>query len=437
MTSVFIFRRDFRLIDNLGLIKTANYCLKHGLKILPVFIYNIEQVSKKNDYKSDNAIAFMVGAIEDLKKRLSKYDGKLYTFKSDNDVKVLKNISSKVDIKMIAFNSDYTPYAKKRDSLIEAYCKKQQIICCYYRDYLLSDCPSNLLKEDRNVYTTFTPFKNNAYNYLSKNKVVITPFKAGKNIFSKPKLSQESIDTKKSIIVPTRQQALKLLVKKSDYATKRNYLMYQTTRLSAYIKFGLVSIREVYLFYKGNKALTDQLLWREFYYIIFNYHPEGLTKKIMLKQKLKRINTPKWTTNNKFITQFTNGRTGNKLVDSCLNELFTTGYLHNRGRLIVSSYARLLGLNWTIGEKLFARHLIDYDPIVNCGNWLFQYGDIFNRRIVSQQLLNPEIQRNKFDKKGEYINKYLPKDYKESKEIIEYRSQKIKSNEIYSRASKK
>lgn len=443
MSVIFIFRRDFRLIDNVGFIAAVKYSKKHNLKLLPIFIYNKSQTGKKNDYRSKNAIVFMMESLNNLNDRIKKYGGNLYTFVGDgsinNDIKILELINKKIKTKSIFFNSDFTPFSKSRDNHIEKYCKKKEIICCYFYDYLLSSSPNNLLKKDRNVYTTFTPFKNNAYNYFKKNKIVISDYKDFKNVFVKTKIKTETIDIPdcKIDLKGSRHDALKYLVKKNDYGAKRNDLNYSTTRLSAYIKFGLVSIREVFLFYKGNLALTDQLLWREFYYLIFHFHPELLSKKIMLKQKLKRIKNISWTKNNKIINAFINGKTGNKLVDACLNQLFTTGYMHNRGRLVVSSYCRLLNIDWKVGEKLFAQHLTDYDPIVNSGNWLFQYGDLFNRRIISQQLLNPAIQQKRFDKKNLFIKKYLPKNYNIKEEIVKnYTEQKEKSNNLYKNSIK-
>lgn len=110
--NIFLFHRDLRLIDNTALIAQLK-TLKQ--KVVPTFIFTPEQVKPDvNKYFSSNSVQFMVESLRDLNKQISDQGGKMYYFYGDN-VKVLNSIHSKTKINSIAFNLDYTPYAKKRD----------------------------------------------------------------------------------------------------------------------------------------------------------------------------------------------------------------------------------------------------------------------------------------------------------------------------------
>ena len=126
--SIFIFRRDFRLTDNLGLIEA----IKNSKEIIPIFIFTPEQIDK-NKYKSDNAIQFMIESLFELEKKIKKKKGKLYYFYGKQDDIIKKIITKNKDIDSIYFNKDWTPYAIKRDEQINKICKKNKVkIILYY-----------------------------------------------------------------------------------------------------------------------------------------------------------------------------------------------------------------------------------------------------------------------------------------------------------------
>jgi deoxyribodipyrimidine photo-lyase len=203
-----------------------------------------------------------------------------------------------------------------------------------------------------------------------------------------------------------------------DYGSKRNDLSYSTTQLSAFIKYGLVSIREVACSILGidgkktdkitygqmkNNALFRQLLWREFYAVILFYIPRVLKEPFQEKyKKLKWINNDKWT------TAWKNGRTGFPIVDACMTQLNKSGYMHNRGRLIVSSFlVKILLTDWREGEHYFASMLVDYDPASNNGNWQWVAGTGTDS-MPYFRIFNPWLQSEKYDKNASYIKKWLP-----------------------------
>ena len=404
MYTIYIFRRDLRIQDNLGF----NYAIQNCKNIIPIFIFTPEQVVK-NEFKSENAIEFMIESLKELDLNLKKYNSKLYVFQGDN-IKVLKKIMSNLEIDNIVFNQDYTPYAKKRDLKIEKLCKKNEINCHMIHDYLLAEI-GTFLKKDGNPYTVFTPFRNNGL----KEKIEKPKILKVKNL-ANPKLKDDgfieyNINTYK-LVKGGRDNGLKQLAKikkQKKYNDDRNSLSIQTSLLSAYIKFGNISIREVYWKIRDVLGIENELLsklfWREFYFYITNYFPEVLQGK-NFNPKYDDI---KWNNNKKYFKAWCEGKTGVPVVDAGMRELNKTGYMHNRARLITSNYLnRILGCDWRLGEKYYASKLTDYDPAVNNGNWQWIASTGTDPKPYFQRLFNPWLQSKKSDKDCLYIKKWVP-----------------------------
>ena len=150
----------------------------------------------------------------------------------------------------------------------------------------------------------------------------------------------------------------------------------------------------------------DQIIWREFYFYVSYYNPRLLEKGENYNRKYDKI---KWVKNSKNLEAWKNGLTGYPVVDACMKELNTTGYMHNRGRLISSNFLnRILGLDWRLGEEYFAQQLTDYDPCVNNGNWQWIASTGTDPKPYFQRLFNPWLQSSKFDGNADYIKKWLP-----------------------------
>lgn len=447
--NIFIFRRDLRIFDNIGL----NNAMNNLENIIPIFIFTPEQIIN-NKFKSNNAIQFMVESLNDLNDDLKKYNSKLHVFQGDN-IKILSKINKKIKIDNIIFNMDYTPYATKRDKKIQNFCKKNDIKCIMHEDYLLDNI-GKFLKKDGEPYTVFTPFKNN----VLKNNINKPDKSKPKNLI-KVKLDEDDYITyviNEHILVDGgREKGLRQLSKiknQNKYNDTRNTVNLSTTLLSAYIKFGCMSIREVYWKIiddlNKNNGLLAQLIWREFYYYISYYYPYVLKGKNFI-EKYDKI---KWNSSKKLFNLWKEGKTGYPIVDAGMIELNTTGYMHNRSRLITSNFLnRLLGYHWKVGEKYFATQLTDYDPSVNNGNWQWIASTGVDPKPYFQRLFNPILQSKKYDPEAEYIKKWLPqlknipakqlhnweqnylsynlKDLNYVEPIIEYKKARVKSIKMY------
>ena len=151
---LFIFRRDYRIVDNTGLNLLNTLCNN----IYTVFIFTPEQVTNKNSYKSNNAVQFMIESLKDLATQISDKGGKLHTFFGEND-KIISQLIDDLKINVVCFNSDYTPYSLKRDNEIAELCKKKQINCTFIHDYYLH-YPGSFMSASNTPYQKFTPYYN-------------------------------------------------------------------------------------------------------------------------------------------------------------------------------------------------------------------------------------------------------------------------------------
>jgi deoxyribodipyrimidine photo-lyase len=456
LRSIFIFRRDYRLNDNKGLIE----CLKSSDTVIPIFIFTPTQLIN-NKYKSSNAVQFMIESLEDLDKSLKKKGSKLYLF-YDEPYKVIDKLLSKLDVDAVYVNKDYTPYSEKRDNSIKKVCGIYDCEFIQIEDLLLNPI-SSIVNIEGNVYTKFTPYFNKAKkikvdkiqnntmsNYIKKLPKNITVYNGNYHKFY---TYNENL-----LLKGGRANALKILKKipqYKDYNKNRNILMYNTTRLSAYIKFGCISIREVYSVFKNklssNNDLIKQLYWRDFYYNVGYNYPVIFSKKGNLKPNYDKV---KWDNNKTYYNKWKEGMTGFPVVDACMREMNCTGFMHNRGRLIVSGLLiKILLVDWKLGEKYFSQKLIDIDPSVNTGNWGWSSGSGADSQPYFR-IFNPWLQSKKYDPECEYIKRWIPElkdvepkhihqwfiyytEYKEYKNInypkpiVNYTEQKQKALKMY------
>lgn len=419
MSNLFIFRRDYRIIDNLGLHES----LKES-KTIPIFIFSKEQVLN-NKYFSDNSFGFLIESLKDLEKQINKKKGEIYFF-FGNENDIIKNIISQNNILNVYSNKDWTPYAKKRDDKLSKIIEKEKKELKLIEDYNLLPM-GKLLTKSNTAYKVFTPFFRNSKKNWDE---IPKPKRLNKYKFDKltmnDKLKKLQVNlkdmekyykkNKNRLVFGGRDNALKLLklVKnQKDYPNKRNILTYNTTHLSAYLKFGCISIRECFHGFKKylnkDNTLFSQLFWREFYLYITNYYPyvlKGQINKVNLdfQEKYKNMN---WENNKEFLNKWKKGETGFPIVDAGIKELLKTGYMHNRSRLISSAFLiKLCLIDWREGERFFAQNLTDYDPAQNNGGWQFHHGGASNADYF--RILSPISQAERFDKKAEYIKKWLP-----------------------------
>ena len=450
---IFLFHRDLRIQDNTGLIQTIKKCKS----IYLVFIFTPEQVGSANPYKSNNSVQFMIESLQDLNEQTHKKLNVLY----GNTNKVMKECIKKWNIDYVCFNKDYTPYAIERDDSLCQLCEKMDIKCEMTSDYYMYE-PGSILNVTGTPYQKFTPFYNTVKSIkptlpkLIRLTLTKSPF-VSSNIPNYSISLQYAMSkfTKLNIHILShggREVGLKVLdhalKTQKQYSKTRDILSIPTSLLSPYIKFGCVSIREVFHKFRTIKDLIRQLIWREFYINILYTHPHVLGHA--MKPNYNKI---RWRTNARYLHAWKTGTTGFPIVDAGMRQMNTTGYMHNRARLIVASFlTKTLLINWREGEQYFAQKLVDYDPASNNGNWQW----IASTGADSQpyfRIFNPFHQSEEVDEDAIYIKTWVPElkdiqakeihnwdkyhtEYKSKihypAPIVDYSIQKEKAIEMYS-----
>lgn len=390
--NLFIFRRDLRTVDNTALHKL--YQTYPDIPILPIFIFDPQQIDPaKNPYYSTPAVEFMLES-------LSAVDAPMHFFHGSN-THVLESILKSIPINAIAFNTDFTPFAQQRDAQIEEWCASKNIHLITAPDYTLFDF--KIKNQNDKFYEVFTPYYKKC---LANFKLIPRPLNPQKYPFVHKKLPNAltkiaqflpAVPTPHRALYGGREPALHILHQIvhgafKNYDKERDFpAMDKTTHLSSYLKFGCVSIREVFWAcakaYGHHHGLPRELIWREFFANLFTLPQKPIAKTWppLDLQKLK---------------QWQQGKTGVPLIDAAMICLNQTGYMHNRLRMITAMYlTHDLKIHWSHGEQYFAQKLVDYDPASNTGNW---------RAIASEnyRFFNPDTQAKKFDKNGEFIQRW-------------------------------
>ena len=413
--NIFIFRRDLRVHDNKALNMLLD--MNDKVKLYPIFIFNPKQIyAKNNEYFSNNAVQFMIESLEDLENNLA------INYFEGNDIDIFDKLNKKYDIKNIAFNTDYTPYAIKRDKVIQEWCESKNIKLVTAEDYTLFKIGS-IKNGTGNPYQVFTPF----YRQTLKMKpdlpiqelVIMNKIKKCGIIHDVKSFNKQKYYTNNANLAVRggRKNALMRLNRDmKGYSKNRDYpAIDATTKLSAYIKFGCVSIREVFYNYKKNKALQRELIWREFYANILYHFPHVIGNSF--KKKYDKI---KWSNNKSWFKLWCEGKTGFALVDAGMRQLNETGWMHNRVRMIVAMFlSKDLLIDWRWGEKYFATRLVDYDPASNNGGWQWSASTGTDAQPYFR-IFNPDLQIKKYDKNYEYIKLWNP-NYNDIKPIINHK----------------
>jgi len=412
--TLFIFRRDLRLDDNTGLITALENTSTSSRFVLPGFIFDDRLLNTKN--RNYHTRQFMLESLRDLDRQLRERDGKLFLFYGKPE-EVITQLITQVDtnITSVYVNRDYTPYSRIRDKRIEEQCIENDIEFHQYSDLMLNE-PGTVLKKDKTPYTVFTPFfkkanqrpipkpkKNQFTNYCTTSLEIEAENKLIQNV-----LPEENPNL---AIHGGRTNALKILNdldRFSNYSSDRDFPSKpSTTKLSAHLKFGTVSIREVYYAIKNqfdvDHPLIRQLYWRDFYTQI-GYHFPRVFKR-SFRSKYDKLD---WNYDEKAFHKWCEGKTGFPIVDAGMRELNRTGYMHNRVRMIVASFlTKDLQIDWRWGERFFAKKLVDYDPAVNNGNWQWAASTGCDP-VPYFRIFNPWLQQRKYDPECEYIKEHIP-----------------------------
>jgi len=398
--TIFWFRRDLRLDDNVGLYNALN----GSNDVIPIFIFDSNIINKLPN--NDPRIKIIHNALVTMNNVLKKYEINIGCFKG-NPLNVFKDLVKKNIVDKVIFNHDYEPYARKRDKEIISFLELNNVEFRSYKDHVVFE-KSEVVKNDGSPYKVYTPFSRVwIKKYNSQQKINFSSEKLFKNFSSNhslPFLSFSELGFLNPKIELPNYRYNSSIIK--DYEETRNFpALDNTSKLGVYIRFGLLSIRKLVEIANNetNKTFLKELIWREFFMQIMWHFPN--TTQESFKPKYDRI---EWLNKKDDFDKWCNGTTGYPIVDAGMRELNKTGFMHNRARMIVGSFlCKHLLIDWRWGEAYFAEKLLDYEQSSNVGNWQWVSGCGVDAAPYFR-IFNPYEQVKKFDKELLYIKKWVP-----------------------------
>ncbi|TAI48622.1 cryptochrome/photolyase family protein [Flagellimonas allohymeniacidonis] len=401
--AVFWFRRDLRLEDNVGFY----HALKSGYPVLPIFIFDSNILEELP--KDDPRLNFIHMQLQKMNLELKQDFQSGIAMFSGNPLGVFKELVPNYTVKAVFTNHDYEPYALMRDQEIGDFLNQQSIDFKSFKDQVIFE-KNEVVKDDGKPYVVYTPYKNKWKEAFkpSVHLVNYDTYSSFGNLINEtelPNLNLEDIGfTTSNIKVPDFVVTPNLI---ENYEATRNFPSKDkgTSRLGPHLRFGTVSIRQIVkkAIAEENEVFWSELIWREFFMQILWHFPHTVNKAF--KPKYDRI---AWRNNEKEFELWKNGKTGYALVDAGMRELNSTGYMHNRVRMLVASFlCKHLLIDWRWGEAYFAEKLLDYEQASNVGNWQWAAGSGVDAAPYFR-IFNPMTQVDKFDKQKEYINQWVP-----------------------------
>lgn len=399
-TAVFWFRRDLRLHDNAGLY----HALQSGLPVMPVFIFDTDILEQLDD-KHDRRMVFIHQQLVKLNNELQKFGSRLHVYHG-KPIEVWRKICAEIPVAEVFTNHDYEPYARKREAEIEAYLKGLSIGFRTYKDQVIFE-KNEVAKEDGTAYAVFTP-------YMKRWRAIVTDQDlqsfATENYFgnfmqtdSHPVLSLEQIGFDNFPVEFPSPQLREEVIR--QYAENRDFPGIDgTSRLSVHMRFGTVSMRELFRFaWNISEKWTNELIWREFYMQILWHFPH------VVKGAFKpQYDFLKWKNDEKEFDRWCKGETGYPIVDAGMRELNETGYMHNRVRMITAMFlTKYLLIDWRWGEAYFAQKLLDFELSSNNGGWQWSAGTGVDAAPYFR-VFSMDEQTRRFDPDFKYIKKWVP-----------------------------
>lgn len=414
--SIIWLRRDLRLHDNAALY----HALKGEYPVLPIFIFDRHILDELED-RNDARVTFIHTVLTDLKEQLLKQGSDLLVYYGKPE-EVWRKIINDYSVGAVYTNRDYEPYARDRDATVTDLLEAESIPFKTYKDQVVFE-EGEITKKAGGVYTVFTPYSRTWKAKLQErmDRAVVDGEEQVLSYYFKPYPTEDYFDNflgvEQKLPLPTLgDMGFKLsdipipldtvrrgLIK--NYDETRNFPAIEgTSRLGIHFRFGTISIREkAYRASQLNETFLNELIWRDFYSQILANYPRVIGESFR-----PEYDYIEWRNNSEEFAAWCAGRTGYPMVDAGMRELNTTGYMHNRVRMVVASFlTKHLLIDWRWGEAYFAKKLLDFDLASNNGGWQWAAG-CGTDAAPYFRIFNPTSQMDKFDKERKYIRRWIP-----------------------------
>ncbi len=409
------FRRGLRLADNRALCAA----LAASERVACVFVLDPALLSHPSS--APVRVRFLFEGLAALDADLRSRGGRL-VIRHGDPIDELPRLAHEIGAADVFFSREIEPYGRNRDAQVTARLAAMGVDVHTENDHLLIE-PDALSTKAGGIYTVFSPYKR---AWLERDPGV--PLPAPDRVPDVPALASEPLPSPQAVaclqtpgIRGGEAAALQRLERflassAADYETARDRPGQDaTSRLSAYLKFGMVSARQVYASVRALRpklpierrvavdTFVSELAWRDFYAQILWHFPHVAERSFQ-----PTYDTLEWENDESRFAAWCAGRTGYPMVDAAMRQLATEGWMHNRARMIVASFlTKDLLCDWRWGEAYFMAHLIDGDQAANNGGWQWAAGTGTDAQPYFR-IFNPVRQGETFDPDGAYVRRWVP-----------------------------
>jgi deoxyribodipyrimidine photo-lyase len=440
-TALVLFRNDLRLQDN----PAINFAISSGYKILPIFLWEedeIFRVGSKSKFEKIGAASklYLQDSLSELDRELRSLGSKLFISRKSSPL-FIENLAHDLQISAVFWNRRYEPFNIEKDKELKENLSKKLETKSFNASLLIE--PWELKNKSGKAFQVFTPYWKEHTNKLEESNI-LGSFKSYKlsseNFFSLEnplkasaekyfvEISELNLEPKlswKESLRASYNAGEKAVLKKlsnyinskkiNEYPEKRDFMSEDAcSKLSANLHFGEISALKIYT--EVQKAIKEQiidrdaglkflrqLVWREFNYQLIYHYPHSTDED--LKENLKHF---KWQEDKEAYERWTQGLTGYPIVDAAMRELWATGLMHNRVRMMVASFlVKDLLIPWQWGALWFWDTLIDADLANNSMGWQWTAGTGADAAPFFR-IFSPSSQTERFDPELKYIRKWIP-----------------------------
>ncbi|HAO0478615.1 TPA: deoxyribodipyrimidine photo-lyase [Escherichia coli] len=398
-------------------------CRNSSVRVLALYIATPRQWAAHN--MSPRQAEFINAQLNGLQIALAEKGIPLLFHEVDDfaaSVEIVKQVCAENRVTHLFYNYQYEVNERARD--VQAERALRNVVCEGFDDGVILP-PGAVMTGNHEMYKVFTPFKNAWLKRLREGMpecVAAPKVRSSGSIDPAPSITlnypRQPFDTahfpveEKAAIAQLRQFCQNGA---GEYEQQRDFPAVEgTSRLSASLATGGLSPRQCLhrLLAEQPQALDggagsiwlNELIWREFYRHLITYYP-SLCKHRPFIVWTDRV---QWQSNSAHLKAWQEGKTGYPIVDAAMRQLNSTGWMHNRLRMITASFlVKDLLIDWREGERYFMSQLIDGDLAANNGGWQWA-ASTGTDAAPYFRIFNPTTQGEKFDREGEFIRQWLP-----------------------------
>jgi len=428
------FRRDLRVADHAALYQALRACRE--VWCLFVFDTEILEPLLALGLKQDRRVEFIRDSVVELSDALrDASDGHRARLivRHGRARDLVPELAAALEVDAVFVNDDYEAAAVARDTDVARALVRDGRAFFAFKDQVIFE-KDEVLTKGGTPFSVFTPYKRAWLDQVTPSCVSAYPVERhARHLAAVPAaLAQEipSLDTMgfaktnlADIDLPPGMSGAHRLFERfadrmGDYDVQRDFPGRRgTSYLSVHLRFGTISIRALARSAidraqhaaerKGADTWLSELIWRDFYFQILHHRPD-LCAGAAFKPQFDRIRWQDGADGDARFAAWCSGTTGYPLVDAAMAQINTTGFMHNRLRMVVASFlSKDLGLDWRRGERYFAERLNDFDLSANNGGWQWAASSGCDAQPWFR-IFNPVTQSERFDADGRFIRRYLP-----------------------------